>query len=74
MLTNQYFFLGVGGCSQMSIMFQISCLGHSQAVESGIEDELMSGNHLVGTHRNNVAVMVDLMHDQAQPVQLSEVL
>lgn len=34
----------------------------------------MSGNHLVGAHRNHVAVMVDLMHDQAQPVQLCEVL
>jgi len=55
-------------------MFQIGCLRHSQAVESGIKDELMSGNHLVGAHRNHVAVMVDLMHDQAQPVQLCEVL
>ena len=33
----------------------------------------MSGNHLVSTHRNHIAIMIDLMHNSTESVQFRKI-
>lgn len=72
-LTDEDFLFGVGGCSEMHVIFEQGSLSDLKAVEVGIEDELMSWDHLEGTKRHNLTIMVDLMNHNAQPIQLREV-
>ena len=47
----------------MNVIAELSGLVHFQSSEGRVSDELMGGQHSVGSQRHNLALMLYQLHD-----------
>ena len=57
----------------MDVVLQIGQVPHLQAFEAGVFDEFMSGNHLVCSQRNHLAIVINHMNHDGESVEFCDI-